>query len=92
MEWNGIQDIPWNIEIMEWNKGTMEWNIENMEWNIWKKYMEIISHVWYNLAKFKNFNQKITFYFYTTVNINFKINLLYFKNCINYKTARRGKM
>ncbi len=41
--WNGIQDIPWKIEIMEgnketmeWNKETMEWNIENMEWNIWK--------------------------------------------------------
>jgi hypothetical protein len=41
--------------------------------------MEQINHVWYNLTKFKNFNKKITFYFYTTVNNNYKINLLNFK-------------
>jgi hypothetical protein len=34
----------------------MEWNIENMEWIIWKKIMEKISHVWFNLIKSKHFN------------------------------------
>ena len=30
LEFYGLQNIPWKIEIMEWN-------IETMEWNIWKK-------------------------------------------------------
>jgi hypothetical protein len=41
----------------------MEWKIETTEWNIWKKIYGKISHVWYNLTKFMNFNKKITFYF-----------------------------
>ena len=72
MEWNGIQNIPWKIENMEWNK-------ENMEWNMWKKKYGKMNHVWFILTKFINFNQKITFYFYSTVNNNYKINLLNFK-------------
>jgi hypothetical protein len=43
-----------------------------------KKYGKI-SHVWYNLTKLINFNNEIIIYFYTTVNKNYKINLLNFK-------------